>query len=197
MISHSYFTGWACALVDSDAAAICLLPAGVVLFLIPKRLKVCINIILSWRLLFWLLSSWFGISLLWSIVVSWNIMMHWLVVDWLVMDWFVVRFGVVVYIVLSQMFWLVFNGDGSSQRIQHRTAVDNTMEFSKEFSHPMGLSLWAMYQGIICILLINILIAMMNTTYENVWKNVDGEWKFSKSHFEVAVQFHISALTMF
>jgi len=99
--------------------------------------------------------------------------------------------------VLSQMFWLVFNGDGSSQRIQHRTAVDNTMEFSKEFSHPMGLSLWAMYQGIICILLINILIAMMNTTYENVWKNVDGEWKFSKSHFEVAVQFHISALTMF
>ena len=107
MISNSYFTGWACALVDSDAAAICLLPAGVVLFLIPKRLKVCIDIILSWCLLFWLLSSWLGISLLWSIVVSWNIMMYWLVVDWLVMDWFVVRFGVVVDIVLSQMFWMV------------------------------------------------------------------------------------------
>jgi hypothetical protein len=87
--------------------------------------------------------------------------------------------------VLSQMFWLVFDGDGSTQRIQHWTAVNNTMQFSKEFSHPMGLSLWAMYQGIICILLINILIAMMNTTYENVWKNVDGEWKFSKSHFQV------------
>ena len=42
-----------------------------------------------------------------------------------------------------------------------------------------------MYQGVICILLINILIAMMNTTYNKVWENIDGEWKFSKSHFQV------------
>ena len=87
--------------------------------------------------------------------------------------------------VLSQMFWLVFNGDGQTQRIQHKSALESTEEFSKEFAHIPGLSLWAMYQGVICILLINILIAMMNTTYNKVWENIDGEWKFSKSHFQV------------
>ena len=55
--------------------------------------------------------------------------------------------------VLSQMFWLVFNGDGHAQRIQHKSALNGVQEFSKEFAHPVGLSFWAMYQGIICILL--------------------------------------------
>ena len=63
--------------------------------------------------------------------------------------------------VLTKMFWIVFDGDGSDQRIQHESALNATEEFSKEFSHPMGLSLWAMYQGIVVILLLNILIAMM------------------------------------
>jgi len=49
----------------------------------------------------------------------------------------------------------------------------------------MGLSLWAMYQGIVVILLLNILIAMMNNTYMKVWANVDTEWKYSKSHYQV------------
>ena len=60
----------------------------------------------------------------------------------------------------------------------------------------MGLSLWAMYQGIICILLINILIAMMNTTFMKVWENVDGEWKFSKSHFQVGRKMFIPRRTV-
>ena len=63
--------------------------------------------------------------------------------------------------VLTKMFWIVFDGDGSDQRIQDRSALETTEEFSKEFSHPMGLGLWAMYQGIVVILLLNILIAMM------------------------------------
>ena len=86
MISNSYFTGWACALVDSDSTAICLLPAGVISFLIPKGLKVCINIILSWGLLCFLLRCWLGFSLLWSFVVSWHIMVYWFVVDWFVVN---------------------------------------------------------------------------------------------------------------
>ena len=92
--------------------------------------------------------------------------------------------------VLSQMFWLVFNGDGFGHRIQHKSALgpNNTKEFSKEFSHPMGLSLWAMYQGIICILLINILIAMMNNKFMKIWQNVDAEWKFSKSRLQVCTK---------
>ena len=78
-----------------------------------------------------------------------------------------------------------FDGDGSDQRIQHKSALNATAEFSKEFSHPVGLSLWAMYQGIVVILLLNILIAMMNNTYMRIWANVDTEWKFAKTHFQV------------
>ena len=63
--------------------------------------------------------------------------------------------------VLTKMFWIVFDGDGSDQRIQDRDALKVTAEVSKEFSHPTGLGLWAMYQGIVVILLLNILIAMM------------------------------------
>ena len=69
------------------------------------------------------------------------------------------------------MFWIVFDGDGSDQRIQHKSALNATAEFSKEFSHPVGLSLWAMYQGIVVILLFNILIAMMINTYMTIWAN--------------------------
>merc|ERR1712004_114033 len=52
---------------------------------------------------------------------------------------------------MGKMFWIVFDGDGSDQRIQHNSALNATAEFSKEFSHPVGLSLWAMYQGIVVI----------------------------------------------
>ena len=100
VIPDSYFASRACALVDSDTTAIGLLPAGVVLFLIPKRLKVCINIILSLGLLCFLLWSWLGSSLLWLIVVNW-FMVYWFVMDWLVMDWFMVSIEVLIFVVLS------------------------------------------------------------------------------------------------
>ena len=35
------------------------------------------------------------------------------------------------------------------------------------------------------ILLINILIAMMNTTYTRVWEQADKEWKYSKTFYQV------------
>ena len=41
---------------------------------------------------------------------------------------------------------------------------------SEEFSHVMSLAMWAVYQSITVILLLNILIAMMNTTYTRIWK---------------------------
>ena len=111
MISHSYFTGWACALVDSDSTAICLLPAGVISFLIPKGLKVSINIILSWGLLSFLLRCWLGFSLLWSFVVSWHIMVYWFVVDWLVVNswvFIVVLKMIIVMVVNDEMVLSVF-----------------------------------------------------------------------------------------
>jgi len=87
--------------------------------------------------------------------------------------------------VLGQMFWRVFDGEASQARIQTQGHFNKTEVFSLEFSHMMGLSLWAMYQGITVILLINILIAQMNNTYLKIWENVDAEWKYSKSYFQV------------
>jgi len=52
---------------------------------------------------------------------------------------------------------------------------------SLEFSHLMGVSFWAVYQGIVAIILINVLIALMNTTYTKISEEADIEWKYSKS----------------
>ena len=55
---------------------------------------------------------------------------------------------------------------------------------SFQFSHLMGLLMWAGYQGIIVILLINILIAMMNNTFNKISDHADLEWKYSKSCYQ-------------
>ena len=52
---------------------------------------------------------------------------------------------------------------------------------SLEFSHFVGVSFWAVYQGIVAIILINVLIALMNTTYTKISEDSDIEWKYSKS----------------
>jgi hypothetical protein len=52
---------------------------------------------------------------------------------------------------------------------------------SLEFSHFVGVSFWAVYQGIVFIILINVLIALMNTTYTKISADSDIEWKYSKS----------------
>ena len=56
---------------------------------------------------------------------------------------------------------------------------------SVEFSHMMGIIMWAAYQIIVVILILNILIAMMNTTYSDVWQNKDEEWNYSKTFYQV------------
>ena len=59
------------------------------------------------------------------------------------------------------------------------------LKVSVEFSHCVGIILWAFYQVITVILLLNILIAMMNTTFLNIWEHSDMEWKYSKSFYQV------------
>ena len=46
VISDSYLTGWASALVDTNATAISLLPAGIIGLLVPERLKLIISAVL-------------------------------------------------------------------------------------------------------------------------------------------------------
>ena len=63
----------------------------------------------------------------------------------------------------SHVFWRVFDGDAKEDaRIQTKEEYRmNSTVFSLEFSHFMGYSMWAMYQGLTVILLINILIAQV------------------------------------
>ena len=65
------------------------------------------------------------------------------------------------------------------------TSDENEDVLSLEFSHLMGIAYSVVYQSIIVILLINILIAMMNTTYTKVSQRADLEWKYSKSFYQI------------
>jgi hypothetical protein len=49
---------------------------------------------------------------------------------------------------------------------------------SLEFSHLMGITLWAAYQFFVVIVFVNILIALMNTTYSKLTLEADTEWKY-------------------
>ena len=45
VVSDSYFTNWASALVNADTSSVCLLPASVILFLVPELGEVFISTI--------------------------------------------------------------------------------------------------------------------------------------------------------
>jgi len=57
-------------------------------------------------------------------------------------------------------------------------------DFSLEFSHFVGQAVWAVYQIIVVILLLNVLIAIMNTRYAEVWERAEKEWKYSKTYYQ-------------
>ena len=97
----------------------------------------------------------------------------------------------------SAMFWLLFD-PGQPDYVAIKkcggiedfscNSTDEKLQISQvslEFSHWIGYAMWACYQGITVILLINILIAMMNTTFSKIWKDADTAWKYSKSFYQV------------
>ena len=94
------------------------------------------------------------------------------------------------------MFWLLFDPGQPDYVAIKKCGIegfscDNTDEklqigqVSLEFSHWIGYAMWACYQGITVILLINILMAMMNTTFSKIWQDADTAWKYSKSFYQV------------
>ena len=90
--------------------------------------------------------------------------------------------------ILSILFWTIFDGEvivNKDHPDYNNTTHTQGNEFSLEFSHLMGLTIFAVYQGLSVILLINLLIAMMNSTYSILWDNADMEWKYSKTYFQV------------
>ena len=95
------------------------------------------------------------------------------------------------------MFWLLFDpGQPDTVAIKKcgnedfscNNTTDEELQIgqvSMEFSHLIGYAMWACFQGITVILLINILIAMMNTTFSKIWQDADTSWKYSKSFYQV------------
>merc|ERR1719336_2767477 len=88
------------------------------------------------------------------------------------------------------MFWRILDaGQPHYAAILYNTTMndckpkpdDNTNEndefdincLSDQFSHFMSMAIWAIYQLITVLLLINILIAMMNSTYTRIWEDSD------------------------
>ena len=114
VVSDSYFTHWAGALVNTNTSSVCLLPAGVIFLLIPELLEVLINIVLflSLCLLCWLSFGLFGSS--WVVIVMMIIMslMVW-VMKW-VMDIVMVGNGVFIVVIIMMVvmveivvFWVL------------------------------------------------------------------------------------------
>ena len=114
MVSDSYFTHWAGALVNTNTSSVCLLPAGVIFLLIPELLEVLINIVLflSLCLLGWLSFGLLGSS--WVVIVMMIVMslMVW-VMKW-VMDIVMISNGVLIMVIVMMVimveivvFWVL------------------------------------------------------------------------------------------
>ena len=114
MVSDSYFTHWAGALVNTNTSSVCLFPAGVILLLVPELLKVLINIVLflSSCLLCWLSFGLLGSS--WVVIVMMIIvsLMVW-VMKW-VMDIVMISNGVLIVVIVMMVvmveivvFWVL------------------------------------------------------------------------------------------
>eukprot|EP00092_Neocalanus_flemingeri_P022995 GFUD01024927.1.p1 GENE.GFUD01024927.1~~GFUD01024927.1.p1 ORF type:complete len:782 (-),score=177.44 GFUD01024927.1:193-2538(-) len=84
---------------------------------------------------------------------------------------------------ISTLFWRIIASAGP-EMVNIKKTGDTTNDFSLEFSHLMGLILWGLYQIIIYVLMLNLLIAVMNTSYSELWQNRKRESKYSKSFFQ-------------
>ena len=89
---------------------------------------------------------------------------------------------------VSTLFWRIIASSGP-EMVNIKNNNDPDHDFSIEFSHLMGLVLWGLYQIIIYVLMLNLLIAVLNTSYSKLWQNVDMEWKYNRSRFQVLYSF--------
>ena len=115
VVSDSYFTHWAGALVNTNTSSVCLLPAGVIFLLIPELLEVLINIVLflSLCLLGWLSFGLFGSS--WVVIVMMIIMglvvwvMKWVMDIVMVLNSVFVMMVIMVVVMVPVMVLWVFS----------------------------------------------------------------------------------------
>ena len=96
---------------------------------------------------------------------------------------------------MGAMFWRLFDpGEpdyvfirkcDEGERNEDGNCPEDIGNVSLEFSHFMGIVMWALFQAVTTIVLLNLLIAQMNSTYDRVWTQADTIWKYSKSFYQV------------
>ena len=85
---------------------------------------------------------------------------------------------------LVSTIWRILYAD-DPEAVHVKALRDGSEDFSLEFSHMAGIFIWMSYQIIMTVLMINILIAIMNTTYSEVWQSAESEWKFERTRYLV------------
>merc|ERR1719158_1542897 len=70
------------------------------------------------------------------------------------------------------LFWKVlYGGNQAEMQLNYaETATTGVPGASHEFSHMFILVAWAFYQFTISLLMLNLLIAIMNNTFSDVWQ---------------------------
>ena len=87
---------------------------------------------------------------------------------------------------INALFWAIMDpGEGDDGGTAFVPKNGTNDEQSYEFSHFMGIVMWAVYQVVVTIMLVNMLIAMMNTTYVSIFQDADVQWKYIKSFFRL------------
>ena len=83
------------------------------------------------------------------------------------------------------LFWKILSpGDQTGVHIKYNKEGEESIA-THEFSHSIILLVWALYQIIVAIVMINILIAILNNTFAEVRQKADAKWKYSKSYYQV------------
>lgn len=91
-------------------------------------------------------------------------------------------------LLLQTLFWRIFDlveaDMGEATFKANNTFGELAGTTSQGFSHIVGVSLLGIYQISVTIVLINILIALMNTSYAKITEEADIRWKYSKTFVE-------------
>ena len=74
--------------------------------------------------------------------------------------------------------------------LNNKTGNATEEDFSLEFSHFMIIALWFVYDIITVVLMLNILVAIMNTTYSKLWERANIEWNYNKTYYMVFITFY-------
>jgi len=83
------------------------------------------------------------------------------------------------------LFWKVLTAANQDEmQLRYVNGTDGESLASHEFSHTFILVAWAFYQFTIYLLMLNLLIAIMNNTFDRFWPEADMNWKYSKTYYQ-------------